>query len=556
MRYLIRFLSRGPAGSIERHDRVYEGDVITLGRATDQVLHLKDRGVALQHATIDGKSGTFQIATSVLAGISVNGRSCRESNLSIGDQISIGSNLIKIIDPPAGYEFAFTFELDPDAKPQDVPTNWASLSLSASGWSKRRWSWCLGAIVGLIALAVPALSLIGPDVAGFLRTAPLPSDEWWAAGPLHAAHGGEAAACENCHANAFERVQDSECMACHTIDRHVGIETPAPAVLGQTRCASCHLEHNEPPNLIDRRQALCGDCHAGDGEGFDDLDLESASDFGTAHPEFRVSLLQPSGEGQEPVDWTSVRFALDGAAGRDRSNLKFPHAAHLDAGGLSAPEGSRVLDCGNCHVAETGGGLMQAITMEQHCADCHSLSFDPAVPDRTVPHGSPEEVVQELIEYYSARLLGGDADAGGRVILRPGQALSPVERDRVAAEAEQQAVAVAADLFERRTCITCHEVTNPGGTPMGYRIEPVRLTQQFFPHAHFSHAAHSDSVAECRDCHAAETSEVSSDVLMPGIQSCRDCHGSAIARRTVTGQTPTTCIICHSFHSEAKGGYQ
>ena len=553
MRYLIRFLTRGPAGGIETHDRTYQGEAVTLGRATDQVLHLKDRRVGLQHARIEPKGERFHIVTTALAGITVNGRSCREAVLETGDQISMGANLLTVIEPPPGFDFAFTFELDPDAEPLESTTDRQRLSLSASGWSKRRWSWAAALAVLGATLLIPAVSLFAPESAGWLRETPLPSDRWWAAGPVHIAHGGEAAECQSCHVTPFQRVRDAQCLACHTADRHVDTAEPALAVLGATRCASCHVEHNEPAILVESRQQLCGDCHR-------DIAAEAASlaadveDFGIAHPEFRVSLLQPVAV-EDGIDWEVVRSVLTGAAGQDRSNLRFPHADHLDPNGINSPDGDRILDCGDCHVPEPGGALMQPISMEQHCSGCHTLSFDPADPEREVPHGAPGAVVQELIEYYSARLLGGEAQSEGRVILRPGQALTAAERDRAAAEAEQQAMTVAADLFERRACATCHEVSSDADASPPYRIEPVRLTQQFFPHARFSHEAHDAEIASCGDCHAAETSEASGDVLMPGIDSCRDCHGSGITRRNQAGQMPTTCIVCHSFHSAAKGEY-
>ena len=46
--------------------------------------------------------------------------------------------------------------------------------------------------------------------------------------------------------------------------------------------------------------------------------------------------------------------------------------------------------------------------MDEHCVGCHTLSFDADDPTRLVPHGEPAGVVQALVEYYSARLLGSD----------------------------------------------------------------------------------------------------------------------------------------------------
>jgi len=561
MRCLIRFLTQRPGGTVEQHDRVFEGSVVTLGRATDQVLHLKDHRVALQHARIEQKKDELRITAGTPTGMAVNNRSCREAALKTGDVIEIGANLITIIDTPAGFDFAITFELQAQARTEDVGSPWGALTLEGSGWSKRRWSWTLAMIVFAVALVIPALGLLHPGAAGLLRSTPFPDDGWWLAGPLHAMHGGANAGCEDCHRTPFVRVQDSECLTCHETERHVALASLAPTpALGETRCASCHLEHNEPPALVKTHQGLCTDCHAGLSADAPAVAFGDVSDFLLGHPEFSVSLLSPA-DGDDGGDdagdaWEVQRVALSDPELTERSNLNFPHQTHLDPDGLVAPEGNRVLGCGDCHTLEPGGARFEPITMEANCSGCHTLTFDPADPSREVPHGNPETVLQALIEYYSARLLGGDTTIEGRTLLRPGQALSPVERDRAAAEAQAQAMTVAQDVIERRTCATCHQVTRvDGDNGISWQVLPVELTAAFLPHARFSHEAHDTEASPCGDCHTAVDSESSADVLMPSVETCRNCHGSAVASRNEPNQTPSTCIMCHGFHLPEKGAY-
>jgi len=158
-------------------------------------------------------------------------------------------------------------------------------------------------------------------------------------------------------------------------------------------------------------------------------------------------------------------------------------------------------------------------------------------------------IMQVLVEYYSARLLGSDPDASEQRLRRPGQALSREDRDRAATEARVQALSVAEDLFERRACVNCHDVSRRGDNDDApWYVSPVRLTETFLPHANFSHAAHDTEVTSCDGCHKASQSQTSADVLIPDIDSCRDCHGSGVAWRNNASQTPSTCIMCHSFH--------
>ena len=551
MKYLIRFISRNPAGGIEHTDRIVDAPVITIGRATDQLLHLKDMRARLEHARLEQQSDGMHIMTSALSGVTVNGRSQRDARLAVGDVIEVGSNILRVIDAPADVDFAISFELSEDASSDHFVTDWSAPTSGVAGWSKRSLSWAVVAVVLLFALLLPGLSLLQP-LTSVTRSTALPDDSFWLAGPVHSAHSSTAAECEACHVRPFQRVPDAACIECHTVERHVA-EAGTP-VLGAVRCASCHLEHNEPPELVNRHQGLCADCHE---ELPGDVELEAAGDFLDAHPAFKVSLLLPSGAADTEIEWQTEHLLLSDAAGADRSNLLFDHAVHLDEDGIVTPDGRRSIECAECHVPEPGGASIQPISMDEHCSDCHTLSFDPDDPMRSVPHGDPETVLQSLIEYYSARLLGADPDAAEQRVRRPGRALSRADRDRAAAEARVKALAVAEDLFERRACANCHNVTrSDANADAPWQVAPVKLTERFFVHANFDHAAHDTEVTSCDSCHAAADSTSAHDVLIPDIDNCRDCHGSGFARRNDSAQMPSTCIMCHSFHITGKGEHE
>jgi hypothetical protein len=536
VKYLIRFITRNPAGSVEHTDRIIDAPVITIGRATDQVLHLQDRRARLQHATIEQQSDGVHITTTALSGVSVNARSQRDSKLSTGDVIEVGANILRVIDAPDGIDFAITFELSAQASQAHFVTGWSEPVSGIAGWSKRRLSWTLVIAVAVLAFALPRFAY----------------ESLFLAGPVHSAHSSTASECENCHISAFQRVPDAACMDCHTVDRHVAIS--ATTVLGEARCASCHLEHNEPPELVKRHQGLCADCHQ---DLPADAALANAGDFLDDHPEFKVSLLLPIVTDDGNTEWNTEQLLMSEAQSAEQSNLLFDHAVHLDEAGIVTPDGRRRIECIECHQPEPGGARMVPISMDEHCSDCHTLSFDPDDPTRSVPHGDPETVLQSLIEYYSARLLGGDPDAVEQRLRRPGRALSRAERDRAAAEARVQALEIAQDLFERRACTNCHEVTRSSDNDeVPWQVAPVRLTETFFMHASFTHAAHDTEVTSCDSCHQASQSVSATDVLIPGIENCRDCHGSGFAGRNNSAQTPSTCIMCHNFHFAGKGPHE
>ena len=167
-------------------------------------------------------------------------------------------------------------------------------------------------------------------------------------------------------------------------------------------------------------QRFCSDCH-GDLRGrLPDTRLANASDFGGAHPQFQPLVL---------IDWNGEtanrqRVPLDRNP-RENTNLKFPHALHLESGGavtqMFRRNGGRdQLGCSDCHNATPDGARFQPVSMEANCSSCHTLAF--AYSDsgqfRTLRHGDPDQVVADLQEYFRSH---GPA--------RPA-ALSPLDRRR------------------------------------------------------------------------------------------------------------------------------
>lgn len=549
MRVLIRFLSHGPSGTVEYRDKEFLVETITLGRATDQTLHIRDRSAALQHARIERKGKHFQIVSESLTGVIVNDSTCRDSRITTGDVIRIGQNILTVIDASEGFDLALTFELEVQARAEEVAVLEHVMSLENTRLGKRRASWWLVTVILTIFLFLPLLGYTVKPLTQFMRDSMLPSDKLWSSGPLHPAHLSIGNDCSGCHVALFRRVGNSQCAECHSdVTHHVDPDVIELSALMDARCASCHREHNEPSQIIQRRESLCVDCHNDESLfAANDLDALPVGGFQDAHPQFRLSILAPPLNADDGEDWAVRRISRDAVDLTEQSNLTFPHDAHLDPAGVKAPEGTVVLDCDGCHRTGSGGGLMEHMQFETHCQGCHTLEFDASDPDRQVPHGDPAQVMLMLEEYYSRQLVmerespGNAATSGGR---RPGRAPSTPERNRALTQARQQAQAAAQELFERRACSVCHEVDGipDSGPESGWTVTPVRITSNWLPRARFDHTSHRRM--ECSECHRAAESDKSSDVLIPGIENCRECH----SRVRSAGTGLNTCITCHDFH--------
>lgn len=438
------------------------------------------------------------------------------------------------------------------------------LSLEQTSLGKRLPSWLLFVGILLAFLIVPMISLLGEDTSSTLRNSPLPSDNAWITGSLSKPHQipDLNQNCQACHVNAFEMVQDTSCLSCHSdANHHFDTDTHDVSKLDGARCASCHREHSEPVEIVRKDDLLCTSCHEDmAATGAIETKLSDVDGFGAEqklsslkapHPSFKISMLVPEGRA-DATTWSTQRVKLD-AAPLEKSNLIFPHDIHLDSEGIDSPEGQKVLECADCHVTDAAGKLMQPIRMETNCRSCHTMVFDEAAPDREVPHGEPDTVILTLEEYYSRQFLTSNLgrsptsqEVKDFMLRRPGR--------NVARRAEQtldmaspwgKANSVAKEIFERTTCKTCHEISISEDPKYlsKWRVDPIQLTKQWMPKSTFDHFSHRTS--DCAVCHTASTSNESSDVLMPDLVVCESCHTGS---KTHESKVPSNCESCHAFH--------
>lgn len=528
-------------GLLVATDEVVEVDRLTLGRGTDQNVQLPDLRVTLAHAEIRLQpGGGYHLDCLGENPVWLNGSPLQRGAIGVGDTIDIGRFRLTVGVPPRGTDLLL--EIAERVSPRDDKGRQRAryaMTLEQTTLRKRRAAWGLAVLVLLPLLLVPAALRYA---AGGAAGASL--DAFWQSGPPSAAHSPFVTDCDACHETPFAAVRNETCLACHRDQAH---HSARPEVLvlpgiADARCGACHQEHSGRSALIARNPALCTACHAQPDVTYAVASLAPVTGFAIDHPEFTLRL-----PAWQDAQLRTVEVARGAAPLREQNNLTFPHAAHLVENGVNSPEGRRVLECANCHVP--AGARFEPIRMEAHCAACHQLDFDPGQPGRRVPHGLPQEVAAVIRDFYARQALAGEvrdpaAPAVVRLLRRPGETLS-VEQSRAALGwADARAGEVLQDVFERRLCATCHEVSASDDRDQPWLVEAVSLTGRFLVGARFDHAAHKTET--CERCHEARASPSSSDVLIPGLENCRSCHGDPGAGG---GRVESACVDCHGFHT-------
>lgn len=560
MHCLIRRITRKSKTGVSHSDSVVTTDSISIGRATDQDVFLPDLHVALRHAVIGAVSrGRFSVNAKTPSGVQINGHTTQAGVLEVGDRLRVGRTELRLLKPPSGADLAL--QVDEAQIQEGRQIDVGALSLRETWLSKRPWAWILFLVVLGFGLGVPFATIHDvslPWRTGDAATGPPPEpapwhllggDQLWDSGPMSRAHRIFGKDCGSCHTTPFQRVTDGACLDCHEGTPHHADDTAMlqTAGLERWRCADCHTEHNGSEGLIATTPTLCTDCHSDPDGNMPQSETLAVSGFGAeAHPQFRIRLVGRSEGGDEPFAWHRVRMS---GAMSETNGLVFPHDVHLAEEGVEGPEDMEMLECADCHRPDPRDIAMQPTRFERDCQRCHRLDFEPNEPSRQLPHGRPDEVVAMLEEYYARVALAGgyrNQEADPPEIVRRGRPGSDElgERDRrIALDWSQEwAEEVATELFEYRTCKTCHEIERRTDAAGGWHVQPVALTQEWFPEHEFTHDPHLGTA--CTDCHEAKQSETSSDVLMPGLGTCLECHGGADA----SGKVASRCIDCHGFH--------
>jgi len=225
----------------------------------------------------------------------------------------------------------------------------------------------------------------------------------------------------------------------------------------------------------------------------------------------------------------------------DPGRLKFSHLAHFQ-GKLPTEKGEADLVCSNCHRLKDDGIHFEAIEFERDCKKCHSLAFDSKNPNLELPHARADKVYAYLVEHFKKLAASKEENSEVKLSQRslPGKQVNHLSQISSALDAERL-------IFEKTTCIYCHEVKNlekrASDLQSQYQILHTNLPDSWSNRDLFTHQSH-QGVA-CVQCHRqAEHSRSNAEILIPKFQDCLSCHNPT----NFAGQERSYCTSCHSFH--------
>lgn len=512
------------------------GEVLRIGRGTNQELRSENPAVALEHAIIESDVAGYLITDKgSITGTYVNKKPVETSRVGKGDVIEIGDLRIEVqLADPAKPLFlrvvteraatAFVEEEEEEAVAVATPgarvVRAKKIDYVGAYRLARPWMTKLSATALLL---IVGLTVIGLVIEPQRQAAFMP-------GGLSSAHatarqGGQAVAdnCAACH-SPWQGVSSSKCVDCHPHQPHAVHEKNPPD------CFSCHAEHRGATKLVEIPDTTCRSCHANLEQHVRTPPAELASarfaqgrysfasiarirDFGDSHPE----LVYPN----------------------DANKLRFNHKLHLQPRGIFDAKGKReVLQCASCHALVTVRDKVDPVPVdfEQHCQRCHRLTFDDRYPNEQVSHGG------DNMKVYGAVFAASSGAAA--IVGKPAAEVRRILATRAAAAPEQQAYLRKANFVFRDKCSVCHEI-KPSGQQLA--ATPPVISTTWLASAKFTHGSH--RAVDCETCHKGVRESVNtSDVLMPRRADCTACHSP----NAETAQASSSCRTCHEYHLRPK----
>ncbi len=591
MPIIIRNVKKRSDGKESIRERLLHKKDISIGRGQDNDIVLSDLSLSLKHCKIlqDAK-GQIHLQLFPQKSALINGRLLTGRTLTLKPESKIRLGRFQLICSQNEEDGLILSVEQIEKQSTSAQTalkveNVFGLSKALPG--KRLMAWMFSIVILGFFLLLP-LWATQSDHKDLKNKLPLQADLSWNSGEISLMHSNLKKDCQTCHIKPFVAVQDEACTACHkTIRSHAKQEDllkakPVPSKFGGTlnqvstlfgrppeRCTSCHAEHNTTAHLIPAKQKICADCHSNLHKSLPDTKLKDVSDFGHNHPQFSPTFVT----GPDEIKPTYSRLSLEKNP-LGFSGLKFSHKQHLRKGKAVDRMAGKLpkkyafsdgVDCSDCHRPEAGGGLFEPVNMQQDCAMCHDLGFEKTKFGktnnylRTLRHGEPEEVIATIRDFYQAKTLANlrDVEKNTKTRRRPGRAArirTLNARELAFKQADILTAAKVKSIFTKGgACYGCHTILKPDNpSSLDYRVKPISIDDRFYPKSEFKHESHAIGGLECKTCHKAETSEKSSDILLPKIKVCQTCHiGESKFKSTPNtpkGTIPTTCLTCHTYH--------
>lgn len=560
MFFLVRKSVLG--SSDEFQDIDFDVSQLTIGSAenNDVVLDELAEGV-LTIKVLNDTDAKFTCTDGIV--VSINDKKGTSGKIRKGHIYHIGVYDLEVISIPTGFDFALN--ISRSKRKSTVKNKSYELENKKSLISSRTFSYLAFISILLLFLVIPYIATQNKDFHNKISQVPIPNDNSWSSGPLAMAHripeiGNN---CNVCHVKPFEKVQDKQCLTCHSkLKDHIANNHPAVEELSQFLCQNCHKEHNEPLQLTRTDDALCVDCHNKIKDFIDESSdinqaVQNVNGFNSEnHPPFRLSLIEPQIENGS-YEWSQSRPLFDpNNPSNETSNLKFSHQVHLDHDKVQSDDTAEALVCKDCHQLKDDGEHFEPITMDKDCRSCHKLTFDVFNPDLELQHGNLRTATVMLQAHYIREFTDPNlrAKRAKKKIRRiPGKHSNEATCEGTGLDCGRlEALKEAEFQFTKSGCITCHEVTEIDTSDIlsKWFVKPIRINTDWYSKANYDHVSHlsvknqnEDQI--CLSCHEVKLSNQSEDIAMPQRNKCLECH-----QQGAQNSVELSCIRCHAFHFE------